>query len=152
MASRSSTCRDFRASSWRMTMTLQNTSSARKLNVNLCWRRKCMANRLRDRQALCNCEGGVGTRNFIAQGSRTSLSCGPVGGQHDCPAMNQDRDQLSDSAHGIQKSTGKARNTLAELLPDADYEFPMRFQRGQAAEFFGPQGGSLNLLAERQRW
>ena len=52
----------------------------------------------------------------------------------------------------VGKSAGKARNTLAELLPDADYEFPMRFQRGQIAEFFGPQGGSLNLLAERQRW
>jgi len=66
--------------------------------------------------------------------------------------MNQDRDRLSDSTPAVGKSSGKARNTLAELLPDADYEFPMRFQRGQVAEFFGPQGGSLNLLAERQRW
>lgn len=66
--------------------------------------------------------------------------------------MNQDRDRHSDSTPAVRKSAGKARNTLAELLPDADYEFPMRFQRGQIAEFFGPQGGSLNLLAERQRW
>lgn len=42
--------------------------------------------------------------------------------------------------------------SLADLLPDADYEFPMRFQRGRVGDFFGARSDSPNLLAERQRW
>jgi hypothetical protein len=45
-----------------------------------------------------------------------------------------------------------ATGDLAELLPDADYDFPMRFQRGRVADFFGSSTGSNALLSERSRW
>ena len=42
--------------------------------------------------------------------------------------------------------------TLAELFPDEDYRFQMRFGRGQPADFFGPTSRREELLAERRRW
>lgn len=42
--------------------------------------------------------------------------------------------------------------TLAELFPDEDYRFNLRFNRGQAAVFFGQTERNTELLAERRRW
>ena len=42
--------------------------------------------------------------------------------------------------------------TLAELFPDDDYKFQLRFERGAPAEFFAPTARSEEVLAERQRW
>ena len=42
--------------------------------------------------------------------------------------------------------------TLAELFPDEDYRFNLRFNRGKAAVFFGPTERNAELLAERRRW
>ena len=42
--------------------------------------------------------------------------------------------------------------TLAELFPDDDYRFQMRFERGRAADFFAPTPGRAALLAERRQW
>lgn len=47
---------------------------------------------------------------------------------------------------------GRADSRFADLLPDSDYEFPMRFQRGRPADFFGPSGVQQEILAERRRW
>lgn len=41
---------------------------------------------------------------------------------------------------------------LAELFPNEDYRFHMRFGRGQPADFFGPTARREALLAERRRW
>lgn len=42
--------------------------------------------------------------------------------------------------------------TLAQLFPDDDYRFQMRFARGNIAEFFGVGDGHGGLLAERRHW
>jgi hypothetical protein len=42
--------------------------------------------------------------------------------------------------------------TLAELFPDDDYKFQLRFERGAPAEFFAPTLRHAELVAERQRW
>jgi hypothetical protein len=42
--------------------------------------------------------------------------------------------------------------TLAELLPDEDYRFQMRFKKGTVQEFFGPGDRDSEILAERRRW
>lgn len=42
--------------------------------------------------------------------------------------------------------------TLAEIFPDEDYRFQMRFGRGEPAEFFGPTARRTALLAERRHW
>ena len=42
--------------------------------------------------------------------------------------------------------------TLAELFPDEDYRFQMRFERGEPAEFFGPTAAHAAVVAERRHW
>ncbi len=42
--------------------------------------------------------------------------------------------------------------TLAELFPDDDYRFQMRFERGDPADFFARSARSETVLAERRRW
>jgi len=42
--------------------------------------------------------------------------------------------------------------TLAELFPDEDYRFNLRFSRGVPAEFFAPTANHEALMAERKRW
>jgi len=42
--------------------------------------------------------------------------------------------------------------SLAELFPDEDYRFTLRFSRGDAAQFFSPTPQNAELLAERGRW
>ncbi len=42
--------------------------------------------------------------------------------------------------------------TLAELLPDGDYRFQLRFERGEPADFFAPTANHEGLVAERRRW
>jgi len=42
--------------------------------------------------------------------------------------------------------------TLAELFPEGDYRFQLRFERGDPAEFFAPTDRHKELIGERQRW
>jgi len=42
--------------------------------------------------------------------------------------------------------------TLAELFPDGDYRFQLRFERGEPADFFARSPKHEELVAERQRW
>jgi len=42
--------------------------------------------------------------------------------------------------------------TLADLFPDQDYRFQLRFERGEPAEFFAPTPAHRELIAERQHW
>src|SRR5207247_933368 len=42
--------------------------------------------------------------------------------------------------------------TLADLFPDEDYHFGMRFERANAAEFFAVTAQHQVLLAERGKW
>ena len=42
--------------------------------------------------------------------------------------------------------------TLADLFPDDDYRFQLRFERGEPADFFAPSSGHEELVAELQRW
>ena len=42
--------------------------------------------------------------------------------------------------------------TLAELFPDGDYRFQLRFERGEPADFFAPTPKHTELIAERRRW
>jgi len=42
--------------------------------------------------------------------------------------------------------------TLAELFPDHDYRFQLRFERGEPADFFAPTLGHNEVRDERQRW
>lgn len=41
---------------------------------------------------------------------------------------------------------------LSQFLPDEDYRFTMRFERGSPEKFFAPTGHNARLLAERRRW
>ncbi|MFO1500149.1 MAG: DUF3445 domain-containing protein [Verrucomicrobiota bacterium] len=41
---------------------------------------------------------------------------------------------------------------LAELIPDGDHQFQMRFQRGRFADFFGPSEQRGLLLQQRRHW
>jgi len=41
---------------------------------------------------------------------------------------------------------------LADLFPDGDYRFHLRFERGEPAAFFAPTSQHEELVAERQRW
>src|SRR5690349_17605473 len=41
--------------------------------------------------------------------------------------------------------------TLAEILPEEDYRFQMRFKKGTVREFYGPSPRNSEILAERQR-
>lgn len=41
---------------------------------------------------------------------------------------------------------------LANAIPDADFEFQLRFQRGSFAEFFGPTSSRRQILEERSHW
>ena len=41
---------------------------------------------------------------------------------------------------------------LANLFPDEDYRFAMRFERGRPEDFFAPTKAGPRLLAERERW
>ena len=41
---------------------------------------------------------------------------------------------------------------LADLFPDNDYKFQLRFERGEAAEFFSETVDGASLLVERQQW
>lgn len=41
---------------------------------------------------------------------------------------------------------------LAELFPDEDYRFQMRFQRARPAEFFQPTAAHDELTGQRQHW
>jgi hypothetical protein len=42
--------------------------------------------------------------------------------------------------------------TLADLFPDGDYRFQLRFARGEPAEFFAPTANHEGLIRERLRW
>src|SRR5712671_4954356 len=42
--------------------------------------------------------------------------------------------------------------TLADLFPDEDYGFKMRFERGPAGEFFRPTAQHEELIAQRRNW
>ena len=42
--------------------------------------------------------------------------------------------------------------TLAELFPDGDYRFQLRFERGEPAEFFAPTASNAELIAQRRHW
>lgn len=42
--------------------------------------------------------------------------------------------------------------TLAELFPDDDYKFQLRFERGEPADFFAPTSQNEKLLVERRHW
>jgi hypothetical protein len=42
--------------------------------------------------------------------------------------------------------------TLAELLPEEDYRFQMRFKKGTVREFFGPSSRNFEILGERRIW
>jgi hypothetical protein len=42
--------------------------------------------------------------------------------------------------------------TLAELFPDGDYRFQLRFERGEPAEFFAPTAKHEDLIVERRQW
>src|SRR5260370_22724568 len=42
--------------------------------------------------------------------------------------------------------------SLAELFPDEDYGFRMRFERGRVAEFFGPTARHDELIGQRRVW
>ncbi|TAL05647.1 MAG: DUF3445 domain-containing protein [Verrucomicrobia bacterium] len=42
--------------------------------------------------------------------------------------------------------------TLAELFPDDDYKFQLRFERGSPADFFAPTARHAELIAERKHW
>ena len=42
--------------------------------------------------------------------------------------------------------------TLRELLPDEDFRFSMKFQRGAIAEFFAPTGRHFEMTSQRRRW
>ena len=42
--------------------------------------------------------------------------------------------------------------TLAELFPDGDYRFQLRFERGEPSDFFAPTAGHEALIVERRRW
>lgn len=42
--------------------------------------------------------------------------------------------------------------TLAELFPDGDYRFQLRFERGEPAEFFAPTASNEDLIAPRRHW
>jgi hypothetical protein len=42
--------------------------------------------------------------------------------------------------------------TLEELLPDEDYRFHLRFERGDPRDFFRPTSRHTELLAERRYW
>ncbi len=42
--------------------------------------------------------------------------------------------------------------TLAELFPDNDYRFQLRFERGEPADFFAPTLKHNEVVVERQRW
>lgn len=42
--------------------------------------------------------------------------------------------------------------TLAELLPEEDYRFQMRFKKGSFREFFGPTTRNSEILGERRNW
>jgi dimethylamine monooxygenase subunit A len=42
--------------------------------------------------------------------------------------------------------------TLAELFPDGDYRFQLRFERGQPADFFAPTQEREVVLTERRHW
>lgn len=41
---------------------------------------------------------------------------------------------------------------LEKLFPEDDYRFQLRFERGDAAEFFGPTVHRAALISERHRW
>ena len=42
--------------------------------------------------------------------------------------------------------------TLAELFPDHDYRFSLRFERGKLQDYFAPTTANAEILAERRRW
>ena len=42
--------------------------------------------------------------------------------------------------------------TLAEILPDDDYRFSLRFSRGEPAAFFGATTHHAEVLAQRRHW
>jgi hypothetical protein len=42
--------------------------------------------------------------------------------------------------------------TLADLFPDEDYRFQMRFERGPAGEFFRPTAQHEDLISQRRHW
>src|SRR5437763_1530140 len=42
--------------------------------------------------------------------------------------------------------------TLADVFPEADYRFHLRFERGSFREFFRSTAGQKELLAQRRHW
>ena len=66
--------------------------------------------------------------------------------------MRSDRDDSGGPGGFVRDVSPSVGSDLADLLPDADYEFPMRFQRGRISEFFGPTAGAELLLKERRQW
>jgi dimethylamine monooxygenase subunit A len=41
---------------------------------------------------------------------------------------------------------------LADLFPDDDYKFQLRFERGKPEQFFAPTKDYANVIAERKHW
>ena len=48
--------------------------------------------------------------------------------------------------------TRRMITTLAELFPDEDYRFTLRFGRGEPAAFFASTDQNIELLAQRKHW
>ena len=42
--------------------------------------------------------------------------------------------------------------SLADLFPDGDYRFQMRFERGKPEDFFKPTAENTTLLSQRRHW
>jgi hypothetical protein len=53
---------------------------------------------------------------------------------------------------GPARYASATRMTLANLFPDDDYKFQLRFERGEPARFFAPTDNCGEVIAERKRW
>src|SRR6266545_4419467 len=62
------------------------------------------------------------------------------------------RHSLRPHARPVESPFLPRRVKLANLFPDEDYRFAMRFERGRPEDFFAPTEAGPRLLAERDRW
>jgi Haem-dependent oxidative N-demethylase, alpha subunit-like len=72
-----------------------------------------------------------------------------MSGKPNQPDNDREPNSRSLPGTGVRTATGEDGTAL---LPDADYGFQMRFQRGPTADFFRPWGKPPDLLAQRRRW
>ena len=65
-------------------------------------------------------------------------------------------DDFEPSPSGSRPNCGRGicgrSDSLAGLLPDADYRLQMRFQRGEVADFFNPWREPADVLEQRRHW